>query len=95
MGGVRPPESGVAITESEEAPVKENPTRICELIVGLGDVELFGVKDGPCGPLALHIRKRARRACGGCGAPVWSKGASPGVGGSGDLRAPRPWTSET
>ena len=55
----------------------ENPTRICELIVGLGDVELLGVKDGPCGPLALHIRKRARPACGGCGAPVWSKGARP------------------
>ena len=69
--------------------MKENPTRICELIVGLGDVEFLGVNDEPCGPLALHIRKRERPACGGCGAPVWSKGTSPGIGGSGDLRAPR------
>ena len=29
---------------------------ICELIVGLGDVEVLGVDDAPGGPLALHIR---------------------------------------
>ena len=53
-----------------------NPTRICELIVGLGDVEVVGVDDAPGGPLALHIRTRALPACGGCGGPVWSSGTS-------------------
>ena len=59
--------------------MEENPTRICELVVGLGDVEVLGVDDVPGGPLALHIRTRARPACGSCGGLVWSKGAS-GVG---------------
>ena len=53
-----------------------NPTRICELIVGLGDVEVVGVDDAPGGPLALHIRTRALPACGGCGGPVWSSGTA-------------------
>ena len=56
--------------------MEENPTRICELIVGLGDVEVLGVDDVPGGPLALHIRTRARPPCGGCGGSVWSKGAA-------------------
>ena len=29
--------------------MEENPTRICELIVGLGDVEVLGVDDAPGG----------------------------------------------
>ena len=56
--------------------MEENPTRICELIVGLGDVEVLGVDDAPGGPLALHIRTRARPPCEGCGGAVWSKGAA-------------------
>ena len=44
-----------------------NRTRIGELIVGLGDVEVVGVDDAPGGTLALHIWTRARAACGGCG----------------------------
>ena len=56
--------------------MEENPTRICELIVGLGDVEVLGVDDALGGPLALHIWTRARPACGGCGGAVWSKGTS-------------------
>ena len=56
--------------------MEENPTRVCELIVGLGDVEVLGVDDAPGGPLALHIRTRGRPVCGGCGGAVWSKGAS-------------------
>ena len=56
--------------------MEENPTRICELMVGLGDVEVLGVDDAPGGPLAVHIRTRARPACGGCGGSVWSKGTS-------------------
>ena len=57
--------------------MEENPTRVCELIVGLGDVEPLSVDDAPGGPLALHIRTRARPACGGCGGAVWSKGSAP------------------
>ena len=55
----------------------ENPTRICELIVGLGEVEVLGVDDAPGGPLGVHIWTRARPACGGCGGAVWSKGSAP------------------
>ena len=42
-----------------------DPTRVCELLVGLGDVEVLGV-DGDVGaPLGVHIRCRAPRpACG-------------------------------
>jgi len=57
--------------------VVENPTRVCELIVGLGDVEVLGVDDEAAGPLVLHVRTRRRPSCGGCGGAVWSKGASP------------------
>ena len=57
--------------------MEENPTCICELIVGLGDVEVLGVEDVSGEPLVLHIGRRARPACGGCGGAVWSKGASP------------------
>ena len=57
--------------------MEENPTRICELLVGLGEVEVLGVDDESAGSLALHIRTRARPACGGCGGAVWSKGSAP------------------
>ena len=56
--------------------MEENPTRICELLIGLVDVEVLGVDDVAGGPLALHIRTRSRPACGGCGGAVWSKGAA-------------------
>ena len=59
-----------------EVPGGGDPTRICELLVGLGDVEVLGVDDAPGGPLAVHIRTRSRPVCGGCGGAVWSKGAS-------------------
>ena len=69
--------------------MEENPTRICELLVGLGDVEVLGVDDAPGGPLGVHIRTRARPACGGCGGAVWSKGRQRGgVGGPAGVRAP-------
>ena len=55
----------------------ENPTRICELLVGLGEVEVLGVDDEAAGPLAVHVRTRRRPVCGGCGGAVWSKGSAP------------------
>ena len=52
-----------------------DPTRVCELLVGLGDVEIVGVDDAAEGQLRVHIRGRAPRPlCGGCGGLVWSKG---------------------
>ena len=38
-----------------------DPTRVCELLVGLGDVEVLGVDDEAGGPLRVHIRRRAPR----------------------------------
>ena len=61
-----------------------DPTRVCELLVGLGDVEVLGVDGEAGGPLRVHIRRRAprpvlrvlwravvgqRRAAGGVGGP--------------------------
>ncbi|GEM_PF-1563882 len=55
--------------------METNPTRVCELLVGLGDVEVLGVDDDMGAPLGVHIRCRAPRpACGGCGGPLWSDG---------------------
>ena len=52
-----------------------DPTRMCELVVGLGDVEVLGVDDGPGEPLGVHVRCRAARpVCGGCGQRLWSDG---------------------
>ena len=56
--------------------MESNPTRVCELIVGLGDVDVLGVEDVAGEPLVVHIRCRgARPRCGGCGGVVWSKGS--------------------
>ena len=44
-----------------------NPTRMCELLVGLPDVTVLGVVDGATG-LAVHIESRlARPSCPKCG----------------------------
>ena len=51
--------------------MEENPTRICELIVGLGDVEVLGVDDAPGGPLGVHIRT--------CGCRKLCRGSSGGI----------------
>ena len=56
--------------------MESNPTRVCELIVGLGEVEVLGVVDEAGGPLAVHIGTRRRPVCGGCGGVVWSEGTS-------------------
>ena len=57
--------------------MEENPTRVCELLVGLGEVDVVGVEDAPGGPLVVHIcRRGARPPCGGCGGVVWSKGTA-------------------
>ena len=56
--------------------MEQDPMRICELLVGLGDVDVVGVDDEPSGPLVVHVRTRHRPVCGGCGGLVWSKDIS-------------------
>ena len=52
-----------------------DPTRMCERLVGLGDVEVLGVDDEAGAPLRVHIRRRAPRpGCVGCGGALWSDG---------------------
>ena len=63
---------------------------MCELLVGLGDVDLVGIGDGGGeGPLQVAIRsRRPRPSCEGCGERVWSKGYRTAV--LVDLRGVRP-----
>ena len=45
-----------------------DPTRMCELLVGLPAVRVLGVIDEPNGPLFVHIETTgARPSCSGCG----------------------------
>ena len=48
-----------------------DPTRMCELLVGLGEVDLVGINDSGGGaPLGVVIRSRkARPSCEACGGP--------------------------
>ena len=49
--------------------------RMCELLVGLGEVDLVGVEAGAGDRLEVTIRSRGPRPrCEGCGGRVWSKG---------------------
>ena len=55
-----------------------DPTRMCERLVGLGDVEVLGVDDEAGEPLRVHIRRRGPKPdCGDCGALLWSDGEQP------------------
>ena len=55
-----------------------DPTRMCEMLVGLGDVEVLGIDDKEGAPLRVRIRRRVPRPpCGGCGGPLWSDGERP------------------
>ena len=52
-----------------------DPTRMCELLVGLGEVDLVGIYDPVDGPLGVVIRcRKPRPSCEACGGLVWSKG---------------------
>ena len=52
-----------------------DPTRVCERLVGLGDVEVLGIDDEPGEPLRVHIRRRmSRPGCEVCGGLLWSNG---------------------
>ncbi len=49
-----------------------DPTRMCELLVGLPAVIILGVVDAVAGtPLRVHVELRqGRRSCAGCGTPA-------------------------
>jgi hypothetical protein len=50
-----------------ESPVEVDPTRVCELLVGLPDVNVLGAIDDPGGALRVVIETREPRpACAGC-----------------------------
>ena len=52
--------------------------RMCELLVGLGEVDLVGVEELAGDRLRVTIRSRGPRpVCVGCGGRVWSKGDQP------------------
>ena len=49
-----------------------DPMRVCDLLVGLGDVEVLGVDDEDGAPLGVHIRRPATRPdCEACRGPLW------------------------
>ena len=59
-------------------PVESDPTLMCELLVGLGEVDVVGINDDGKGPLWVTVRSRSSRpVCQGCAGPVWSKGDRP------------------
>ena len=48
-----------------------DPTRMCELLVGLPAVRVLGIVDEVGGPLWSHVEARAERpVCGGCSGAV-------------------------
>lgn len=54
--------------------METNATRICELLVGLGDVTVLGVDDRAGEPLRVHIETRLPRpGCVGCGTRAYVK----------------------
>lgn len=55
-----------------------DPTLVCELLVGLGDVTVLGTEDQPGGPVRVHVQTRSERpACPGFGGLAWSKDQRP------------------
>ena len=55
--------------------MESDPTLMCELLVGLGEVDVVGMNDDGRGLLWVTVRSRSSRpVCAGCAGPVWSKG---------------------
>ena len=70
-----PPESVLSQPLIWRIPVEVEPSRMCELLVDLGDVDVVGVDDVEGEPLRVHVRCRAPRpVCEGCGGVLWSYG---------------------
>jgi transposase len=59
------------VAESRRAPVEVNPTRMCELLVGLPAVVVLGVDDDIDHALRVHVETRdTRPVCPGCAGVV-------------------------
>ncbi len=55
-----------------------DPTRVCELLVGLGDVTVLGATDNRDEPVRIHVQtRRPRPSCPACGSTVWAKDQRP------------------
>ena len=55
--------------------MESDSTRISELLVGLGGVEVLTVEEQPGGPLRVSVRRMASRPpCESCGGVLWSDG---------------------
>ena len=59
-----------------------DPTRMCELLVGLPDVTVLGVDDERDGPMVVHIESRSG-AAGAAGLRRVGVGEGPAAGGAG------------
>jgi transposase len=58
--------------------VETNPTRMCELLIGLPEVTLRGVHDEPDGPIRVHVESRLDQGwCHECGARAAIKDRAP------------------
>jgi len=54
--------------------VETNPIGVCELLVGLPDVNVLGVVDDAGAPIVLHVEQRSLRPeCPACGRDAWLK----------------------
>ena len=55
--------------------MESNPTRMCELLVGLPAVTVLGIDDVEDGPIRVHLeRSESRTGCPACGVVAESKG---------------------
>jgi transposase len=58
--------------------VEVDPTRMCELLVGLPAINVLAVDDDRDDALVVHIESRVTRpGCAGCGTPAWVKDRPP------------------
>ena len=51
--------------------------RVCDLLVGLGDIDGLGVEEAAGEQLRVHVRRWALRPPCGCGGPLWSNAQRP------------------
>ena len=55
--------------------METNPTRMCELLVGLPAVTILGIDDVEDGPIRVHLERfESRTGCPACGVVAQSKG---------------------
>lgn len=57
------------------SPLETNPIRVCEILVGLPDVDVLGVEDEAGEPIRVKVETRGPRpSCSGCGGWAQVKG---------------------